>query len=82
MGGSCFRLAVPSARCRNGPVLPNSFEEAIHDYDAVTLTAEKRFANRWGLQSSYRWSRLHGNFEGFFRNDNGQSDPAVYSPTP
>jgi hypothetical protein len=28
---------------------------------------------------SYRWSRLHGNFEGFFRNDNGQSDPAITS---
>ena len=58
---------------------PIAFEEAIHDYDAVTLTAEKRFANNWGLQSSYRWSRLHGTFEGFFRNDNGQSDPAITS---
>jgi hypothetical protein len=61
------------------PQLAASFEEAIHDYDAVTLTAEKRFGNRWGLQSSYRWSRLHGTFEGFFRNDNGQSDPAITS---
>ena len=59
--------------------VPISFEKAIHDYDAVTLTAEKRFSNRWGLQSSYRWSRLHGNFEGFFRNDNGQSDPSITS---
>lgn len=56
-----------------------SFEEAIHDYDAVTVTAEKQFANRWGLQSSYRWSRLEGTFEGFYRNDNGQSDPAITS---
>jgi hypothetical protein len=24
---------------------------------------------------SYRWSRLRGNFEGFYRDDNGQSDP-------
>jgi hypothetical protein len=31
------------------------------------------------LQSSYRWPRLHGTFEGFFRNDNGQSDPAITS---
>ena len=29
--------------------------------------------------SSYRWSRLTGNFEGFFRNDNGQSDPGISS---
>ena len=29
--------------------------------------------------ASYRWSQLTGNFEGFFRNDNGQSDPAISS---
>lgn len=58
---------------------PISFEEAIHDYDAVTFTAEKRFGNNWGLQSSYRLSWLEGTFEGFFRNDNGQSDPAITS---
>jgi hypothetical protein len=61
------------------PALGASFEEAIHDYDAVTFTAQKAFGDRWGLQSSYRWSRLHGTFEGFFRNDNGQSDPAITS---
>jgi hypothetical protein len=55
------------------------FEEAIHDYDALTFTAEKRFGDRWGLQSSYRISWLEGTFEGFFRNDNGQSDPAITS---
>jgi hypothetical protein len=59
--------------------VPITFEEAIHDYDAVTLTADKRFGSGWGLQSSYRWSRLHGNFEGFFRNDNDQSDPGITS---
>ena len=68
----------------NTPVVPIegfdiSFEDAIHDYDAVEFTADKRFGNNWGLQSSYRWSRLHGTFEGFFRNDNGQSDPAITS---
>jgi carboxypeptidase family protein/TonB-dependent receptor-like protein len=56
-----------------------SFESAVHDYNAIELTANKRFANRWALTSSYRWSRLTGNFEGFFRNDNGQSDPGITS---
>jgi hypothetical protein len=55
------------------------FESPVHDYNAVELTANRRFANRWALNASYRWSRLTGNFEGFFRNDNGQSDPGISS---
>ena len=56
-----------------------AFEPAIHEYDAIQLTANKRLANNWQLNGSYRWSRLHGTFEGFFRNDNGQSDPGITS---
>jgi hypothetical protein len=56
-----------------------AFEDPIHNYDAVELTAEKRFSDDWALMTSYRWSRLNGTFEGFFRNDNGQSDPAITS---
>jgi hypothetical protein len=56
-----------------------SFESPVHNYDAVEFTANKRLSNSWALISSYRWSRLTGNFEGFFRNDNGQSDPAISS---
>ena len=56
-----------------------SFESPVHTYNAVEVTANKRLAKRWSLISSYRWSRLTGNFEGFFRNDNGQSDPGISS---
>ena len=31
------------------------------------------------MQASYRYSRLRGTFEGFFRDDNGQSDPGITS---
>jgi hypothetical protein len=55
------------------------FEDPIHKYDALEFTADKRLSNNWSLQSSYRWSKLRGNFEGFYRNDNGQSDPAISS---
>lgn len=61
------------------PEFGASFEDVVHDYDAVEFTADKRFSNNWSLQSSYRWSRTYGNFEGFFRNDNGQSDPGITS---
>jgi hypothetical protein len=62
------------------PGLPAAhFEDPLHKYDAIEFTADKRLSNNWSLQSSYRWSRLWGNFEGFYRNDNGQSDPAISS---
>jgi hypothetical protein len=59
--------------------LSATFDQPVHTYDAVELTADKRLSDRWSAQASYRWSRLHGNYEGFFRNDNGQSDPAITS---
>lgn len=58
---------------------PVSFEDPKHDYDAVELTMDKRFSNRWQVFGSYRWSRLFGTYEGFFREDNGQSDPGLTS---
>ncbi len=54
-----------------------SFEKPVHNYNAVELTMDRRFSDNWSLLSSYRWSRLHGSYEGFFREDNGQSDPAL-----
>jgi outer membrane receptor for Fe3+-dicitrate len=56
-----------------------SFEKPVHTYNAIELTADKRFANRWSLHTSYRWSRLRGTVEGFYRDENGQSDPGITS---
>jgi hypothetical protein len=56
-----------------------SYEDSIHRYHAVEVTANKTFSDDWAVTASYRWSRLTGNFEGFFRNDNGQSDPGITS---
>src|SRR5262245_48989100 len=61
------------------PGVTAAFESPVHNFNAIEFTANRRFANRWSLASSYRWSRLTGNFEGFFRNDNGQSDPGITS---
>jgi len=55
------------------------FDEPVHKYDAVEFTLNRRFANSWQVMTSYRWSRLRGNFEGFYRDDNGQSDPGISS---
>jgi hypothetical protein len=55
------------------------FDDPVHKYQAVELTFNRRFADNWSMLASYRWSRLRGNFEGFYRDDNGQSDPGITS---
>jgi outer membrane receptor protein involved in Fe transport len=61
------------------PQLGARFEDPIHNYDAVELTLTGTFASRLTGTASYRWSRLDGTFEGFYREDNGQSDPGLTS---
>jgi hypothetical protein len=56
-----------------------AFEDPVHKYDSVEVTANKTFSDNWSLVASYRWSRLKGLYEGAFRNDNGQSDPSITS---
>lgn len=56
-----------------------AFVDPLHRFDAVTITASKRFARRWTLLASYRWSRLWGNYEGFYRSETNQSTPALSS---
>jgi len=56
-----------------------TFEDPVHNYNAVEVTMDRRFSESWLLVASYRWSRLHGTYEGFFREDNGQSDPGITS---
>jgi hypothetical protein len=67
--------ATPAISCP-GAV---SFEDPVHKYDAFEFTANKAFADNWSLMASYRYARLKGSFEGFFRSDNGQSDPSISS---
>jgi hypothetical protein len=55
------------------------FEDPVHKYDAIEVTATKAYSDNWSLIASYRWSRLRGNFEGFYRSDNGQSEPGTTS---
>jgi len=62
-----------------GGIPLTKFEDPEHTYDAFEVTLNKRFSGNWSAIASYRWSRLEGLFEGFFRSDNGQSDPAISS---
>lgn len=59
--------------------VPDGFPDPIHEYQAVEIEVNKRFSENWQLLSNWRIARLRGNFEGHFRNDNGQTDPAISS---
>jgi hypothetical protein len=48
-------------------------------YRAAVFSATKRFTNNYQFIASYTFSSLTGNYEGLFRNDNGQSDPNITS---
>jgi outer membrane receptor protein involved in Fe transport len=58
---------------------PRCFGRAQRFYRAFEVTATKRFTNHWQMIASYVYSSLTGNYEGLFRNDNGQSDPNITS---
>jgi hypothetical protein len=54
------------------------FDDPVHTYNALEFTLNRR-GSKWSAMGSYRYSRLRGNFEGFYRDDNGQSDPGISS---
>lgn len=68
--------------CQGDPATgraPRCFGRAQRFYRAVEFTATKRFTNNYQFIASYVFSSLTGNYEGLFRNDNGQSDPNITS---
>jgi hypothetical protein len=56
-----------------------AFPTAIRRYRAVEITATRRYSDRYTFVASYTWSKLYGNYEGLYRNDNGQLDPNITS---
>lgn len=74
--------------CLNGEDQPTSldiinagdvFGRARRFYRGLEFTLNRRFANNFSFNTSYVFSSLIGNYEGLFRNDNGQSDPNITS---
>src|SRR5437868_4528652 len=58
---------------------PQCFGRAQRFYRGIEFTATKRFTHNFQFIASYVFSSLTGNYEGLFRNDNGQSDPNITS---
>ncbi len=57
----------------------DGFPNPVHLYKAVEVEVNKAFANNWMLRANWRIASLTGNYEGAFRNDNGQTDPNISS---
>jgi hypothetical protein len=53
------------------------FAEPVRRYNAVEATMTRRLSSNWSGLAWYRWSQLRGNYEGFYRDDTGQSDPGI-----
>jgi hypothetical protein len=64
-----------------GEKIPVSFGKPESKYRALSITLTKMpgEGQHVTLQATYRIARLTGNYEGLFRNDNGQSDPNITS---
>ncbi len=59
--------------------LADGFINPVRNYQAVEIELNKAFSKGWLMRTNYRIARLQGNYEGAFRNDNGQTDPSISS---
>jgi hypothetical protein len=58
---------------------PDGYPNPSRNYQAIEIEINKSFSHNWSLISNWRIARLIGNFEGAYRNDNGQNDPGISS---
>jgi len=58
---------------------PDTYRDPKREYEAVEFEVRKAFTHNWALSVNYRVAQLRGNYEGAFRNDNGQADPGISS---
>ena len=85
LGGVCILNAtnpITGATVAGAPVSDgkaDGFVNPVRDYKGLEVEITKSFSNGWQWRTNYRWAMLYGNYEGAFRNDNGQSDPSISS---
>ena len=58
---------------------PDGFAKPIRRYQELVVEFNRNLRNHWQMRGNYRFAKLWGNYEGLFRNDNGQSDPGISS---
>jgi outer membrane receptor for ferrienterochelin and colicin len=80
--GACFAATGANGQpsgSSGADGVPDGFPDVSHKYQAVEIELNKRFSHGWQLLTNWRIAKVEGNFEGHFRNDNGQTDPAISS---
>lgn len=78
VGGACILNYLTAASLPKDGV-GDGFAKPVRRYNAIELEMDKRFSNHWLSVVNFRWGNLYGNYEGAYRNDNGQSDPGISS---
>jgi carboxypeptidase family protein len=58
---------------------PDGFAKPVRRYQSLEVELNKNFSQGFLIRANYRFAKLFGNYEGLFRNDNGQSDPGISS---
>lgn len=59
--------------------IPDGFAQPIRHYQALDVEYNTNLTKHLQTKINYRFAKLFGNYEGFYRNDNGQSDPGISS---
>lgn len=76
--GACItNLATAASEGSDGK--PDGFADPSRKYQEFVVEFARNMKNNWQARVNFRYARLFGNYEGFFRNDNGQSDPGISS---
>lgn len=82
LGAVCFETNGVNGQAAGAPIpdgVPDGFPNASRNYKAIEIEVNKTLSHNWQMRANYRWAQLWGNFEGAFRNDNGQTDPSISS---
>ncbi len=59
--------------------IPDGFVDPVRTYRSVEFEVNKAMSKGWQARANFRIAKLFGNYEGSFRNDNGQNDPNISS---
>jgi hypothetical protein len=79
-GNDAFCIANPdTAGTYGSDGIPDGFVDPVRKYQALEIEVNKAMSRGWQMRANYRIAKLQGNYEGSFRNDNGQNDPNISS---